>query len=69
MPNANTDITSEQIIDLIGCKSEEILKISAKDGIGIDEVFHAIINTIPSPTNKYENNTSRGLIFDSFYDQ
>ncbi len=69
MPNANVELVSEQIIDLIGCKRNEILEISAKDGIGIESVFDAIINDIPSPTNKYENTQSRALIFDSFYDQ
>jgi len=69
MPNANIDLVSEQITDLIGCKKNEIISISAKDGIGIDNVFDAIISTVPSPTSKFEDNTSRGLIFDSFYDQ
>ena len=69
MPNANVELVSEQIMDLIGCKKDEILQISAKDGIGIEDVFDSIINDIPSPTKKYENTQSRALIFDSFYDQ
>ncbi len=69
MPNADVELVSEQIIELIGCKREEILEISAKDGIGIESVFDAIINIVPSPTARYENQTSRALIFDSFYDQ
>jgi len=69
MPNADVESVSEQVIELIGCKREEILEISAKDGIGIESVFDAIINIVPSPTDKHENKTSRALIFDSFYDQ
>ena len=69
MPNADVESVSEQVIELIGCQREEILEISAKDGIGIESVFDAIINIVPSPTAKYENETSRALIFDSFYDQ
>ena len=69
MPNADVDSVSKQIIELIGCKEEEILSISAKEGIGIQSVFDVIISKIPKPTSKYENNTSRALIFDSFYDQ
>ena len=69
MPNADVDSVSKQIIELIGCKEEEILSISAKEGIGIQSVFDVIISKIPKPTTKYENNTSRALIFDSFYDQ
>ena len=69
MPNADIESVSEQIIELIGCKREEILEISAKEGVGIESVFDAIINIVPSPTDKYEDKTSRALIFDSFYDQ
>ena len=69
MPNADVESVSEQVIELIGCKREEILEISAKDGIGIESVFDAIINIVPSPTDRYEDKTSRALIFDSFYDQ
>jgi len=69
MPNADVDSVSKQIIELIGCKEEEILSVSAKEGIGIQSVFDVIISKIPKPTSKHEDNTSRALIFDSFYDQ
>ena len=60
---------SEQIIELIGCDKEDILSVSAKEGLGIEDVFESIISKIPKPTNLHENKMSRGLIFDSFYDQ
>mgnify|MGYP001315720980 FL=1 len=69
MPNANVESVKEQVVELIGCSKDDILEISAKDGIGIKSVFDSIIHEIPSPTNKFENETSRALIFDSFYDQ
>jgi GTP-binding protein LepA len=69
MPNSDVEAVSEQITELIGCDKDEILCVSAKEGLGIDEVFDAIIARVPSPIAKYENNTSRALIFDSFYDQ
>ena len=69
MPNADVDSVSKQVIELIGCDKEDILSVSAKDGLGIDKVFESIISKIPKPTSKHENNTSRALIFDSFYDQ
>ena len=69
MPNSDVEAVSEQIIELIGCDKEDILSVSAKEGLGIDDVFDSIISKIPEPTNKHENNMSRGLIFDSFYDQ
>jgi|TARA_B110000495_G_C23039500_1_gene622414 GTP-binding protein LepA len=69
MPNADVENVSEQIVELIGCKKEEILHISAKEGLGINAVFDSIIDFVPPPTDKYNNGTSRGLIFDSFYDK
>ena len=69
MPNANVESVTEQVVELIGCSKNDILKISAKNGIGIETVFDSIIHEIPSPTKKFENHTSRALIFDSFYDQ
>ncbi len=69
MPNSDVEAVSEQIIELIGCDKEDILSISAKDGTGINTVFDTVIDKIPIPTKKHENNTSRALIFDSFYDQ
>ena len=69
MPNSDVESVSQQIIELIGCKKEDILSVSAKEGLGIDNVFESIISKIPKPTSKHENNRSRALIFDSFYDQ
>ena len=69
MPNSDVEAVSEQIIELIGCHKSEILTVSAKEGTGIDTVFDTIVNVIPAPTKKHENGHSRGLIFDSFYDQ
>ena len=69
MPNADVDSVSEQVVELIGCDKEDILSVSAKEGLGLNEVFESIISKIPKPTDKHENNTSRALIFDSFYDQ
>ena len=56
-----------QIIELIGCSEEEIIEASAKSGIGIKDIFDAIINRIDPPENNIISNT-RALIFDSLYD-
>ena len=69
MPNSDIETVSSQVMDLIGCSQDEILLVSAKEGIGIEKVFESIILNIPEPTAKYENTFSRALIFDSFYDQ
>ncbi len=55
MPNADVETVSSQVIDLIGCEQDEILSVSAKEGVGIEEVFESIILNVPEPTVKYEN--------------
>ena len=67
-PNADVPSAIEQVIDLLGCDEDEILRISAKDGIGIKTVFDAIIKKIPHPKIPGEEGT-RALIFDSTFDQ
>ena len=63
MPNADIETVSNQVIDLIGCHKDEILLISAKEGVGIEDVFQAIISHVPEPTSKHEDNFSKALIF------
>jgi len=67
-PNANLESAITQIIDLLGCNEDEILKISAKEGTGVDNVLSAIIDRIPPPEIPGVKGT-RALIFDSKYDQ
>ena len=69
LPSAATTIENveKQIVDLIGCNKEDILRISAKTGIGIDEVLNAIIERIPCPTGD-TNKPLSALIYDSIYD-
>jgi GTP-binding protein LepA len=66
MPSAMPDEVKEQIIDLIGCKEEDILAISAKTGEGIEDVFDAIINRIRPPKGDV-NQPLQALIFDSVF--
>jgi len=56
----------DQIIDLIGCKQEDILHASAKTGIGIEEILTAIINRIPAPKGDTDA-PLQALIFDSVF--
>jgi len=70
LPSAKTMIepVKKQIIDLLGCKEEEILMGSAKTGIGTEEVLEAIVNKIPSPHgNPFA--PLKALIFDSVFDE
>ncbi|NOZ74719.1 MAG: elongation factor 4 [FCB group bacterium] len=67
LPSARIEEVRKQITDLIGCDAGEILSVSAKTGVGIAEVFDAIIDRIPAPDNRSDQPT-RALIFDSMYD-
>lgn len=66
MDNAMPEDVEEQIIELIGCKPEEIIRASGKTGMGIDEILEAIINRIPSPSGDPEA-PLQALIFDSVF--
>ncbi|ABR30107.1 GTP-binding protein LepA [Thermosipho melanesiensis] len=68
LPNANIPETELEIEDLIGISSEEILKVSAKEGIGVEDVLEAIIGRVPSPKGT-ENEKLSALIFDAKYDK
>ena len=68
MQNADVESALSQIVELLGCKENEVVKISAKTGEGVDNLFDTIINKIPPPAIS-NNNFFRGLIFDSLYDQ
>ena len=66
LPSADPEVVKDQIIDLIGCKHEEIISASAKTGVGIEAILEAIIERIPSP----EGNPDlplQAMIFDSVY--
>ncbi len=66
MDGAMIPEVQDQIIDLIGCKAEDILLASGKSGIGIEEILEAIVARIPAPTGSYEA-PLQALIFDSVY--
>ena len=66
LPSAKPDEVSDDIIDLLGCKLEEIIKVSAKTGEGVDVILEEIVNRIPAPKESSEKNL-KALIFDSVY--
>jgi GTP-binding protein LepA len=66
LPSAQTQEVSQQLIELIGCNENDIILASAKEGIGIQDIFDAIINRIPAPQQN-SNIPTRALIFDSTY--
>ncbi len=73
LPAADPERVSEEVVKLLGCKKEDILRISAKDGSGVDELLRSVINRVPKPLNaeckKQNVKCSRALIFDAVMDQ
>ncbi len=66
MPNAMPDEVEDEIIDLIGCRHEEIIRASARTGEGVADILEAIVERIPAP----EGDSSaplQALIFDSVF--
>tara|TARA_Y100000813_G_scaffold21926_1_gene14221 strand:+ start:717 stop:2507 length:1791 start_codon:yes stop_codon:yes gene_type:complete len=66
LPSADPEVVKDQIIDLIGCKDEEIIPASAKTGVGIEAILEAIIERIPAPEGNPEA-PLQAMIFDSVY--
>ncbi|MGB3463827.1 MAG: translation elongation factor 4, partial [Cyclobacteriaceae bacterium] len=66
LPGAMPDEVSDQIIDLIGCKREDIIHASAKEGIGINDILAGIVNRVPSPTGNSDE-PLQAMIFDSVF--
>ena len=67
LPSAEVDKVAHQIIDLVGCSEEDILKVSAKANIGIEELLEAVVKKIPPPKGNPEA-PLQALIFDSIFD-
>lgn len=68
LPAAQTEEVKQQIVDLIGGKSSDILMISAKTGAGVDKVIHEIVRRVPIAQQSV-NEPLRALIFDSVYNE
>lgn len=68
MPIANVEKTREEIINLIGCKPEDILLASGKTGQGVPEIIGAIISRVPPPQKNIDK-PPRALIFDSMFNE
>jgi GTP-binding protein LepA len=67
LPAADPERVSKEIVNLLGCNEDDIIKISAKTGDGVEQVLNAVIEKIPSPYGQPDAKT-RALIFDSYYD-
>jgi len=66
LPSANPEEVKDQIVDLIGCKREDIMTASGKTGQGVLEILEAIVERIPAPKGKLDA-PLQALIFDSVF--
>ncbi len=67
LPAADVPKVSAEVINLLGCTEDDIIKISAKTGEGVTDVLDAVVEKIAAPTGRPDAPT-RALIFDSYYD-
>lgn len=67
LPAANVEKVSSEIVNLLGCKAEDILKVSAKTGEGVEGVLDAVVERVPEPSGVADG-PLRALIFDSYFD-
>ncbi len=67
LPHADCERVSQEIEDVIGIEAMDACQISAKTGLGVEEVFEKIVSEVPHPTGLKTNNL-QALIFDSWFD-
>jgi len=67
LPNADPDTVAAELVDLLGCDETDVLRVSAKKGIGIDEVLSAIVTRIPAPKGDPDA-PLQAMVFDSVFD-
>ena len=67
LPAADVEKVSAEIINLLGCKKEDIIGVSAKTGLNVEKVLDEIIKKAPAPKSTDKTET-RALIFDSYFD-
>ena len=66
MPNAMPDEVEDEIVELLGCDRKDIIRASAKTGLGVEEILNAIVERVPHPVGD-EDAPLQALIFDSVF--
>ena len=67
LPAAQPEKYAEEIAKIIGCEPDDVLRISAKTGVGVPAVLNEIVRSVPAPTGSVDS-PARAMIFDSVYD-
>ena len=68
LPGARTDEVVQQVVEVLGCRPEEVLRVSAKSGLGVEALLEAVVARVPPPAGE-EEAPLQALIFDSLFDQ
>ncbi len=68
LPGAEPERRRDEVADLLGVDPESVLLVSAKEGVGVDDVLEAVVERIPPPEG-HPDHPLRALIFDSYYDK
>lgn len=67
LPSAQPEKFAEELAHLVGCEPDEVLRVSAKTGVGVEDVLNAVVDQIPAPVGDPDT-SARAMIFDSVYD-
>ncbi|WP_328910102.1 translation elongation factor 4 [Streptomyces sp. NBC_00234] len=67
LPAAQPEKFSEELANLIGCQPEDVLRVSAKTGVGVDALLDRVVRDVPAPVGQADE-AARAMIFDSVYD-
>ncbi|WP_370618890.1 translation elongation factor 4 [Mumia sp. Pv 4-285] len=67
LPSAQPEKFAEELAHLVGCEPDEVLRVSAKTGVGVEDVLNAVVDQIPAPVGDAAV-SARAMIFDSVYD-
>lgn len=68
LPAAEVEKVAAEIMNLLGCRREEIIGVSAKTGLNVERVLDAIVKRCPAPKRVLADAPTRALIFDSYFD-
>jgi len=67
LPNASPDVVAAEVADLIGVKQEDVLRCSAKTGLGVEDILEAVVQRLPIPPGNPEA-PLQAMVFDSIFD-
>ena len=68
LPGAEPEKRRDEVVGLLGCKPEDILFVSAKEGLGVPELLEEIVKKVPPPSGNPDA-PLRALVYDSYYDR